>query len=47
MPFAPLLKLNAKTLICYKSFERHGFTFTRNGQIGVEIGWRIGKANTD
>ncbi len=28
---APLLKLNAKTLIRYKSFERHRFTFTRSG----------------
>ena len=26
-----ILKLNTKTLIRYQSFERHGFTFTRNG----------------
>lgn len=40
---ASLLKLNPKTLIRYKSFERHGFTFTRAGQVGAEIGWRVGK----
>jgi len=40
-----LLKLNPKTLIRYKSFERYGFTFTRSGQVGAEIGWRVGKAD--
>ena len=40
-----VLKLNPKTLIRYKSFERHGFTFTRRGQVGAEIGWRVGKDN--
>lgn len=40
---ASLLKLNPKTLIRYKSFERHGFTFIRAGQVGAEIGWRVGK----
>lgn len=40
---ASLLKLNPKTLIRYKSFERHGFTFTRMGQVGAEVGWRVGK----
>lgn len=40
---ASLLKLNPKTLIRYKSFERHGFTFTRAGQVGAEVGWRVGK----
>ena len=40
---ASLLKLNSKTLIRYKSFERHGFTFTRKGQVGAEIGWKVGK----
>lgn len=39
-----VLKLNPKTLIRYKSFQRHGFTFTRRGQVGAEIGWRVGKA---
>ena len=38
-----ILKLNSKTLIRYKSFERHGFTFTRSGVVGAEIGWRVGK----
>ncbi len=42
-----ILKLNSKTLIRYKSFERHGFTFTRNGQVGAEIGWRVGKVDSD
>jgi hypothetical protein len=42
---ASLLKLNPKTLIRYKSFERYGFTFTRKGQVGAEIGWRVGKAD--
>lgn len=37
-----ILKLNSKTLARQKSFERHGFTFTRCGQVGAEIGWRIG-----
>ena len=44
---ASILKLNSKTLIRYKSFERHGFTFTRNGQVGAEIGWRVGKVDSD
>ena len=44
---ASLLKLNGKTLIRYKFFERHGFTFTRNGQVGAEIGWRVGKVDND
>lgn len=38
-----ILKLNSQTLIRYKSFDRHGFTFTRCGQVGAEIGWRVGK----
>ena len=42
---ASLLKLNPKTLIRYKSFERYGFTFTRRGQVGAEIGWKVGKAD--
>ena len=42
-----ILKLNSKTLIRYKSFERHGFTFTRSGVVGAEIGWRVGKAELD
>ena len=42
---ASLLKLNSKTLIRYKSFERHGFTFTRSGVVGAEIGWKVGKAD--
>ena len=42
-----ILKLNSKTLIRYKSFERHGFTFTRQGQVGAEIGWRVGKVELD
>ncbi len=42
-----ILKLNPKTLIRYKSFERHGFTFTRCGQVGAEIGWRVGKVELD
>ena len=33
-----ILKLHPKTLIRHKSFERHGFTFIRNGQVGAEIG---------
>ena len=44
---ASILKLNSKTLIRYKFFERHGFTFTRNGQVGAEIGWRVGKVDSD
>ena len=40
---ASLLKLNPKTLIRYQSFERYGFTFIRTGQVGAEIGWRVGK----
>ena len=40
-----ILKLNPKTLIRYKSFERHGFTFTRSGVVGAEIGWRVGKVD--
>lgn len=44
---ASLLKLNPKTLIRYKSFERYGFTFTRSGQVGPEIGWRVGKADLE
>ena len=42
---ASLLKLNPKTLIRYQSFERYGFTFTRRGQVGAEIGWKVGKAD--
>ncbi len=42
-----ILKLNSKTLIRYKSFERHGFTFTRSGVVGAEIGWRVGKVELD
>ncbi len=42
-----ILKLNSKTLIRYKSFERHGFTFTRSGVVGAEIGWRVGKVQHD
>ena len=42
---ASLLKLNPKTLIRYKSFERHGFTFTRSGVVGGEIGWRVDKVD--
>ncbi len=42
-----ILKLNPKTLIRHKSFERHGFTFTRSGQVGAEIGWRVGKVESD
>ena len=42
-----ILKLNSKTLIRYQSFDRHGFTFTRNGQVGAEIGWRVGKVESD
>ena len=42
-----ILKLNSKTLIRYKSFERHGFTFTRSGVVGAEIGWRVGKVQSD
>ncbi len=33
-----ILKLNSKTVIRYQSFDRHGFTFTRSGQVGAEIG---------
>ena len=40
-----ILKLNPKTLIRYKSFERHGFTFSRSGVVGAEIGWRVGKVD--
>ena len=40
---ASLLKLNSKTLIRYQSFERYGFNFIRAGQVGAEIGWRVGK----
>ncbi len=42
-----ILKLNSKTLARQKSFERHGFTFARCGQVGAEIGWRIGKVELD
>ena len=42
-----ILKLNSKTLARQKSFERHGFTFTRKGQVGAEIGWRVGKVQHD
>ena len=42
---ASLLKLNPKTLIRYQFFERYGFTFTRKGQVGAEIGWKVGKAD--
>ena len=42
-----ILKLNSKTLIRYQSFDRHGFTFTRKGQVGAEIGWRVGKVESD
>ncbi len=42
-----ILKLNTKTLIRYQSFDRHGFTFTRSGQVGAEIGWRVGKVESD
>ena len=44
---ASILKLNSKTLARQKSFERHGFTFTRCGQVGAEIGWRVGKVELD
>ena len=44
---ASILKLNTKTLIRYQSFDRHGFTFTRKGQVGAEIGWRVGKVESD
>ena len=42
-----ILKLHPKTLIRHKSFERHGFTFTRSGVVGAEIGWRVGKVESD
>ena len=42
-----ILNLNSKTLIRHKSFDRHGFTFTRSGQVGAEIGWRVGKVEID
>ena len=42
-----ILKLHPKTLIRHKSFDRHGFTFSRNGQVGAEIGWQVGKVESD
>ncbi len=39
----PILKLNSKTLIRYQSFDRHGFTFTRKGQVGAEMVGELAK----
>lgn len=44
---ASLLNLTSKTLIGHKSFENYGFTFTRSRQVGSEIGWRVGKVDSD
>ncbi len=44
---ASLLKLNPKSLNAYKSFGNYGFTFTPLRQVGTEIGWKIGKLETD
>lgn len=40
---AELLGISPKVISRSESLERHGFTFTRDGEVGTEIGWRVGK----
>jgi hypothetical protein len=39
-----LLGISPKAVARSESIDRHGFSFTREGVIGTEIGWRIGKS---
>lgn len=40
---AELLGISPKVISRSESLERHGFAFSRDGQVGTEIGWRVGK----
>lgn len=43
---AELLGVAGKTLSRLPEFDRHGFTFSRSGEVGNEIGWAIGKVKS-
>lgn len=40
-----LLGISPKVISRSESLDRHGFTFTRDGEVGTEIGWRVGKTS--
>lgn len=40
---AEVLGVAGKTLSRLPEFDRHGFHFSRNGEVGNEIGWTISK----
>lgn len=43
---AEVLGVTGKTLSRLPEFDRHGFTFSRSGEVGNEIGWAIGKVKS-
>lgn len=43
---AEVLGVAGKTLSRLPEFDRHGFHFSRSGEVGTELGWAIAKVKS-